>query len=256
MLLKRLSFGIRSAKYRTSQYIRTIWYRVVRIPAGQLAWLLWDSSDLLSDKVLSRRNGIRVLGDLTLVEVRPGSIQDFVLDNDVERKFLIWSGDWDHRVRPIQEHYRYEPMVDLWRHRDQVEQSKSYRDMIHRIDNNQPLSRINKGILIDTPAKARKHLEKELEIFYSLETEGYNPELADDELNVAIARDGSMVKANGGRKRLIAAQILDLPSIPVRIAYIHKNWLARHQTGNLGRSEALKLAVSKAKALAADTNKA
>jgi len=64
-----------------------------------------------------------------------------------------------------------------------------------------------------------------------------------------------MVKANAGRKRLIAAQIMGLPTIPVRIAYIHQNWLARHQTKGLSRSQALNKAISGTKELALNASK-
>ena len=53
----------------------------------------------------------------------------------------------------------------------------------------------------------------------------------------------------------MAAQILGLPTIPVRIAYVHKDWLAQHQTKGLNRSDALRQAISSAKALALDTDK-
>lgn len=249
-----LKFRLRTLKHTSSRVIRHAWYRAIRIPAGQLAWALWQSSRLVSDRTLSRRNGIRILGDLTLADVPPDCIERFVRDDDVKRKFLIWPGDWDQRTRPMTEHYRYGPMQDLWQHRDHIEYSESYHDLIRRIENNSPLARVNKNILVDTPEKAEKHLLNQLEIFYSLAAEGYNPELADDELNVAIDRNGSLIKANGGRKRLIAAQILSLPTIPVRIAYVHKDWLTKHQTTGLNRSQALRRAISSAKALALDTD--
>lgn len=250
MLLKRVKFRVRTFIFTTSQAIRNVWYSAVRIPAGQLAWVLWQSSSFVSDRVLSRRNGIRIFGDQTLVEVPPDYIERFVRNEDVQRKFLIWPGDWDKRTCRMTEHDRYKPMQDLWQHRDHVEESESYHHLMRKIENNEPLARVNKNLLVDTPEKVKEFLLGQLAVFYSLASEGYNPDLADDELNVAITRNGSMVKANGGRKRLSAAQILGLPSIPVRIAYVHKDWINQHQGKGLSRAKALKQAISSAKALA------
>jgi len=153
-----LKFRIRTFKHTSSRVIRHAWYQTIRIPAGQLAWTLWQSSRLVSDRMLSRRNGIRILGDLTLADVPPDCIQRCVRDDDVKRKFLIWPGDWDQRTRPMAEHYRYGPMQDLWQHRDQIENSESYHDLVQRIERKQPLARVNKSILVDTPDKAKEHL--------------------------------------------------------------------------------------------------
>ncbi|MBE0487014.1 hypothetical protein [Marinobacter sp.] len=245
-----VKFRIKTLKRALLKAIRNSWYRAIRVPAGQLAWLLWQNLRFVSDRILSRRNGIRVLAGQTLVEVPPGYINQYVLDEDVSRKFMIWPGDWDQRTKPMTTHYRYGPMLDLWQHRDNLEDSDSYHDLMQRIKNEQPLERVNKSTLVNSPEKAREFLASQLQIFYSLASEGYKPELADDELNVAITRYGTMVKANGGRKRLIAAQIIGLESIPVRIAYIHKHWIDQHETKGLKRSDAIRQAISKARILA------
>ena len=252
MLSQRFSFKLRAYKHKSSKAIRNWWYAIIRIPAGQLAWVLWRSSPLISDRILSRRNGIRVFGHLTFVEIPPNSIKRFVLDEDVKRKFMIWPGGWDERARLLKEHYRHTLMQDLWQNRNKIEKSENYRYLIEKIEAGEPLTRVNKSTLVDTPQKARKYLLNQLGIFYSLESKGYKPDLADDELNVAIARDGSLIKANGGRKRLIAAQILGLPTIPVRVAYVHKSWLAQHTKQGVSRSQALAFAISNAKQLARD----
>lgn len=245
MRTRKFLFQFRSTKRLVIGALRQGWYRTVRIPAGHIAWFLWSHTNV-DDRILSRKNGVRTLQSLSLAEVPPSSIKRFVQDKDVQRKFMIWHGDWDLRAQPIQEHYRYKLMSDLWQHRDQLESSNTYREMVQKIEKNQPVARINKGLLMDTPEKVKDYLEGQIRIFHSLNTEGFRAELAEDELNVAITRDGQLVKANAGRKRLIAAQILDMDSIPVRIAYVHSHWLHRHRRPGESRARALQRAILEA----------
>lgn len=238
-------FRLRSVKRSMIGALRQGWYRAVRIPAGHLAWFLWSHTNV-DDRILSRKNGARALQSFSLVDVPPSSVKRFVQDRDVQRKFMIWRGDWDLRAAPIEEHYRYKMMSDLWRHRNQLESSDTYREMVWKIEQNQPIARLNKGLLMDTPGRVHAYLEDQVRIFHSLATEGFRPELAVDELNVAIARDGQLVKANAGRKRLISAQILGMDSIPVRIAYVHSHWLYQHRQPGESRETALRRAILEA----------
>lgn len=94
---------------------------------------------------------------MTLIEVDPERVSRFVQDTDVQRKIMLWDGDWDLRSRPLSEHYRYRPTNDLWQH-----------------------------------------------------------------------RDSRLIKANVDRKRLIAAQTLNLSKISVRIAHVHQLQVKQH----------------------------
>lgn len=180
---------------------------------------------------------------MTLVEVNPERVSHFVLDADVQRKIMLWPGDWDCRARPLSEHYRYRLMADLWQHQDDLPASQEYHNLINKLNQGKTITRINKGQLIDTPEKALLFLESQLDIFFSLKKFGFRPELAQDELSIAIARDGRFIKANAGRKRLIAAQILKLPKIPVRIAYVHHQWFEKHHSLGNSRENSLREAI-------------
>lgn len=180
---------------------------------------------------------------MTLVDVNPERVSHFVLDADVQRKIMLWPGDWDCRARLLSEHYRFRLMADLWQHQDDLTTSQEYHNLINKLNHGEAIARINKGQLIDTPEKALLFLQSQLDIFFSLEKNGFRPELAQDGLNIAIARDGQFIKANAGRKRLMAAQILNLPKIPVRIAYVHQQWFEKHHLPGNSRENSLREAI-------------
>ncbi|QIB66388.1 hypothetical protein [Kineobactrum salinum] len=87
---------------------------------------------------------------------------------------------------------------------------------------------MNKGLRLDTRDRALAFCESQLALLSSLEEDGFRPGLAPDELKVAIGRRGEVIKANSGRKRFTAAHILGMQRIPLRIAYIHRDWLQLH----------------------------
>ncbi|MBK1725623.1 hypothetical protein [Halorhodospira neutriphila] len=54
--------------------------------------------------------------------------------------------------------------------------------------------------------------------------EGYRPGRAPDEIGVAIARDGTLLKAPGGQHRFAAARLLGLDRVTAEVRYIHRDW--------------------------------
>lgn len=57
--------------------------------------------------------------------------------------------------------------------------------------------------------------------------EGYRPGLARDEVGVAIARDGTLLKAPGGQHRFAVARLLGLRCITAEVRYVHRSWQRR-----------------------------
>lgn len=232
-------FRVRLLKAHLLKKFRNLWYRIVRAPLGHLAWWAWKRFPTVDDRVLSRRNMIAQLPELTALTVSPHAVQRYVKDSDVQRKFFIWQGNWDLRSPSLNKHYRYRLMADIWHHRNNLRQSQTYQDLLSRIRKGEPVQRLNKGLHINTPQKALAFVEQQLELFDSLASQGVRPELAKDEINVAIGRNGEIIKANSGRKRLIAAQLLELDRVPVRIAYIHRDFIDRHLASSASQDQAL-----------------
>lgn len=249
----RFHFTLRVWLRRLVGWVRGGWYRLVRRPLGYLSWTLWCRLHWVPDRILSRRNALARLGDLTLLEASPRLINNFVPDEAVQRKWFVWPGDWDFRVEPIERHFRYQLMADVWANRDDLQSSATLRNYISRLQEGRPVEVVKTGQRLDSPELVFEYLLQQLELFHSLARDGFRPELAPDELKVAIGRNGEIIKANGGRKRLMAARILGLESIPLRIAYVHSDWLQRHRAPGQHRGDAARAALRAVRGAIVDT---
>jgi|GEM_PF-6483653 len=239
----RLAFLLERIRFLLARSFRNGWFRLVRAPIGRVVWWLWAHRWVRSDRVISRRNAINNLPGLTWVQVSPASIRRCVRKGDVKRKYFFWGGDWDRNAFPITEHSRYRLMADVWRHREAPDQGEMFTELLSLMEQGKPLKMANKGYYLDTPEQIMDFLEAQLNLFASLEAHGICPELAPDEINVAIGRDGEIIKANGGRKRTIAAQLLGMEQIPVRVAYVHRDWVRQFLKPGDTTAQALKAAL-------------
>lgn len=249
----RVRFALRVWRRRLVGWLRGGWYRLVRRPLGYLSWTLWCRYDWVPDSILSRRNALARLGDLTLIQAPPALVGKFVRDEDVMRKWFVWRGDWDLRAEPIEKHVRHQLMADVWTHRDRLQDSVTLQDYSSRLQLGRPVELLKDNKRLDTRERVLAFLQQQLELFHSLAREGFRPERAADELKVAIGRNGEIYKANGGRKRLMASRILGLETVPLRIAYIHCDWLQRHRSPGSHRGDAARAALRTVRAAIVDT---
>lgn len=242
-MFREWQFRFQRLKYRLAQSIRQGWYRGVREPAGRLVWVLWERELLKDNRIVGRRMGIANLSEETWIWICPQRISRYIASGDLNRKYFLRGGDWDRRAPSIDEHERYQLMQDVWKHRDDLKASESYGKFIALIEAGQPKQIPNKNYFLSSEERILEFLEAQLVLFDSLAKHGIRPELAPDEMNVAIGRDGEILKANAGRKRVFGAQIIGLPSIPVRVAYVHEDWFNRFREPGVGRGEALSKAI-------------
>lgn len=59
----------------------------------------------------------------------------------------------------------------------------------------------------------------------SMRRDGYVAALGRDEINVAIAPDGTFIKVSGGNHRLSIAKLIGLPTVVAEIRFVHRDWL-------------------------------
>lgn len=241
--LHQVKFQLTAFKKSTLKSFREAWYHLVRRKLETVLWKLWVKNAFIGDRLISRRNAINRLGDLTWIETDPSLISSYIRPEDVDRKHFIWDGDWDLRTKSMKGHERFQLMQDLWTHHNALEESNAFKEMLDGIEKGVYPNHFNRNIQVNTPEKALALLESQIEIFDSLARFGYQSHLATDEIKVAVDRKGHLVKANGGRKRLSAAIIFGLPKLPVRIAYVHKDWIALHSTPNSDKQQSLERAL-------------
>lgn len=79
--------------------------------------------------------------------------------------------------------------------------------------------------------KVDTYVDEYRRVAESMATDGYRREIAKDEIGVAIARDGTLLKASGGHHRFGLARALDLPTVTIEVRHIHVEWLRRHWPG-------------------------
>lgn len=70
---------------------------------------------------------------------------------------------------------------------------------------------------------------------------GFNAGRGKDPLGVAISREGKILKVNKGLHRLAMAQHLGLPSVPVQVCHIHRDWWNKITAGTTGEEALLKM---------------
>lgn len=245
-MMDEFVFRFQRAKYVTAQAVRHSWYRSIRAPAGRAVWTLWDRELISDHRVIGRRMGIDNLGDGTLVWLPPERIRRYLAKDDVNRKRFLLAGDWDLRAPDIASHERYQLLNDVWLHRSALGESESYRMFLRMAEEGRAKRIPNKNYFLNSPERILRFLEDQLVLLDSLKEHGIRPEWAPDEMNVAIGRDGEIIKANSGRKRTFGARIAGLPSIPVRVACVHEAWFNRFLKPGTRRSQALAEAVKAA----------
>lgn len=223
-----MAFQIRRGAYGTSAMVRESWYRLVRLPADEILWWLWDRGYTSSSRSLSRRNVVAHLQRETLLQVAPRHIEFFVgFDTRRSKRRFLWPGDWEEHAQPIRNHQRYRLMHDALHFRDRVRQSPTFERLLGQLHAGRPRAIVNKGLLLDSPERIEAFLEQQVLLLDSIAEQGLRLDLAPDEINVAVGRNGDLYKVNAGRKRTMAAKLLGIAAMPVRITQMHPLWLER-----------------------------
>jgi hypothetical protein len=172
-----------------------------------------DPRKLLRSCVYGQRKG----------EKRPSSIK------------FIWDGDWDlcRCDTRLGSHYRF--FTDLDTHRGRLEETERYQELMEDLERGRPWQSHREGILLDTPERIRQYLEIYLRFMDTMAAGGFDQDRAKDELGVAITRNGTILKIRKGLHRHAMAQRVGLPSIPVRVRAIHRQWWNEVTAGTTGR---------------------
>nr|WP_298415659.1 hypothetical protein [uncultured Halomonas sp.] len=149
---------------------------------------------------------------------------------------FIWKGDWDLTRSDFRNGSRYRFIADIWRHRNELAQSTSYRHFMQRIEHDKPFRSHQKGILLNTSDKVLEYLNIYVGYMQDILSHGFDARLGKDRLSVAIDRNGQVVKLNRGLHRLAMAQVLGLKEIPVQVRAVHALWWQQVTAGEQGKA--------------------
>lgn len=137
---------------------------------------------------------------------------------------LSLGGNWDLRSERIADKDKYRRLQDFVCKLDQPEQSLWYQYLL--------------GILKEQGTASHKHVrmesEQDIKLFFrnyavplvqSLRADGYRYRKGDEVGSIAIGRDGTVYKVGGATHRFYLARLIGLHSVPVRVAFVHRDWL-------------------------------
>ena len=135
-------------------------------------------------------------------------------------------GDWDLEAIPITQTDTYNRMRDLVDHLDDYQNSIWYREFVETLKRD--------AIVVHKQFRMRRlaeiddffqHYAKPL--VQSLRDRNYVYREGDELGSVTVDRHGRLQKSGAGRHRFYLSKVLGLKSVPVRVTFVHSDWLKR-----------------------------
>ena len=214
-------------------------------PLGKLLFSGWlkaaPGSFRLEKSGFSKHIITDFLGDDALtINVDPNKLIRIIEKRPSSQAF-IWDGDWDLCRADLRVGSRYLFISDLDKHRTDLTKTQRYQDLISCIESGNPWASHQLGVFLDTPEKILNYLQVYLDFLDDMAVHGFDADRGKDPLGVAISREGKILKVNKGLHRLAMAQHLGLPSVPVQVCHIHRDWWNKVTAGTTGEEALLKM---------------
>lgn len=154
------------------------------------------------------------------------------LVNMIHRRNLVLPTGWIMETRPFSALPASVFLSELWAAQGDYTQTARYRDIMADLDAGRIVRMESKGYTITSTSDAARYFEDYVALLRSMAAEGYVAGRAVDDMLVMVGRDRKLVKESRGRHRFAAAQVVGVPSVPVRISHIHPDALA-HYSGSV-----------------------
>lgn len=128
-------------------------------------------------------------------------------------------GNWDRGLPDVREHPVYKLMASFVGYDFDPEACRA--PLIHYY--------IARG---ETESEARNHADRRLvsylreyrDLYEDMRANGYRAEASDDQVGIAIDRDGCFVKVAEGHHRFALAHLLGLGSMTAELRFVHQRW--------------------------------
>lgn len=154
---------------------------------------------------------------------------------------FIWGGEWDLRRGDLRNSSRTRFIEDIDTHRDDLTKSAAFAKYMARLKEGKPWSSHQQGILLDSEARILTFLRVYLSFMDDMATRGFDASRGKDMLGVAVTREGHLLKINRGLHRLAMAQHIGLPTVPVRVKAVHREWWEWVTQGATGEDAMVRL---------------
>lgn len=207
-------------------------------------------TDWLEQRGLPRRAMEQCLGDDLLLQVDPRELirstdwRGYPRRSRPSSSAFIWEGDWDQRRGNLCFSSRYRFISDLDEHRDDLSRTERFALLRERLAKGHPWSSHQQGVLLDSEQRILFYLRVYLSFLDDMAARGFDASRGKDELGVAVSREGRLIKINRGLHRLAMAQRLGLPSVPVRVKAVHREWWQRVVGGAKGDAALARLSAA------------
>lgn len=191
----------------------------------------WPGARWIEQLGLPRHNLTTLLGkDALTLHVNPRELFQFAMHppRKVKKRpsslAFIWDGDWDLRRNDLRAGFWIAHMRDLDHNRDHLERTEKYRSLMAEIDAGRPFHSHQEGVYLDSSERVIDYLKIYLGFLDNMAVNGYDESRAKDGLGVVISREGRILKVNRGLHRLAMAQWVGLPTVPVHVRHVHRQW--------------------------------
>lgn len=230
-------------------HVRTVLDLLIARPIGALLIRVWlynlPGASLIEQAGLPRFAIENLLGTKSLIlHVNPNELIQFTMHPpDTKKKpsanALIWDGDWDLCRVDLRTDYAIKLIQDLDANRNNLENTAKYKELTEQLNAGKPFSSHREGIYLNSKERILAYLQVYLDFLDNMAANGYQPQRTKDYLGVVVSREGRLLKTKRGAHRLAMAQHIGLPSIPVQVRHIHRQWWEQI-TQNTTRKESLK----------------
>ncbi|WP_346796982.1 hypothetical protein R5M92_00070 [Halomonas sp. Bachu 37] len=224
--------------------VRDRFQQYLGIPVEQMLLAHWETERTgraaIERRGLPRRAVEQRLGEALILHVDPRELirinawKGYPHRERPSSSAFIWDGEWDLRRGDLRYGPRYRFISELDVFRDDLRQTARFKELNERLQAGRPWSSHQQGILLDTEAKILTYLRAYLSFLDNMAVKGFDAGLGKDDLGVAVTREGRLIKINRGLHRLAMAQRLGLPSVPVRVKAVHREWWQRVTQGAQG----------------------
>ncbi|GHC30078.1 hypothetical protein GCM10010082_25110 [Kushneria pakistanensis] len=231
-------------RVRFQEWLKLTFRQQVGIPFEEFWFQRWlkgqPGGARLEEMGLPRRSIEKRLGDQLIVHINP---RDMIRDVNFKgvggvrpsTSAFIWDGEWDDSRGDLRRGSRYEFITDLDEHRHDLTLTQRFQEHAARLRAGTPWASPHEGILLDSEAKILAYLNIYLDFLDDMARHGFDADRGKDALGVVVTREGHLLKINRGLHRLAMAQRVGLPSIPVVVRAVHRQWWDRVTAGTTGQ---------------------
>lgn len=228
----RMYWPVQRARFQVA--VRDGFQTRIGIPLERMAFGLWKhdfpGNNWLEQLGLPRRAVEKELENRLILHVNPRELVRLREWCELPKRrrpsssAFLWGGDWDLRRGDLREGGRYLFISDIDAHRNDLTGSEAFRRLKEQVDEGHPWSSHQQGLLLDTEERILAYLRIYLNFMDDIARNGFNQEKGKDKLGVAVSRNGRLIKINRGLHRLAMAQYLGLPTVPVEVKAVHRDW--------------------------------